>query len=700
MTNAIASPNRRALLVGINRYPRLSPDFQLGGCINDIEAMAATLTDRFGFPPEQIVRLTDESATQQGIRRALAALVAAVEEGDVVVIHYSGHGSQMRDREGDSPTGMDETIVPSDSGRDPDPNRDIHDREIHHWLLRLAQRTPFVTLIFDCCHSGHISRRMEDSFSAPARWLQPDLRPLDELPPLPPELELSPLSAMRGRDLGASAWRLPLSDRYVLIAGCRSDESSYEILAAPEQGQPRHGALTFHLCQELANVRPGATYRDVFEVVASRVTARYGRQHPQLEGVRNRQIFGLTDVTPLRYVQVVAVEEGRLALGAGAACDIRRGSTWSIYPAGTATLAGGVCPLGWVEVTKAGASRSEAKVREGGGITPGCRAVERTHRFGELRFGVEIAVPPGREREAEPLRRRISRSEILELVGAAGSAGGKPEREADVRIHLIPARRQAREGDALPELGALPADSWVVVGGDDHLKMSVHRISEPGVEEVLGEDLERLARYRFAMELADPGGPLAGKIKLSTLRRSGGGWQEEGADSGPANGELVFHDGDSIAFRISHRHDKPLYFYLLDFGLSGAISLVDPAAGGEQKPLVAGEIREVGIAEEERIELFIPECFPFDGKESSLAAGGVETLKLFASTREMDLEVLFQKGVRGVDLRKEDAAGESPLRRLLRQTLVGSGTRETRRQEVPEDDQWTVTQYSFRLVPS
>jgi len=74
-------------------------------------------------------------------------------------------------------------------------------------------------------------------------------------------------------------------------------------------------------------------------------------------------------------------------------------------------------------------------------------------------------------------------------------------------------------------------------------------------------------------------------------------------------------------------------------------------------------------------------------------------VKLFATTCEMDLSVLFQEAVRGADAAQGDATGESPLRRLLRQSLVGGGTREIRRQQVPQDDQWTVTQGTFRLVP-
>ena len=100
-----------------------------------------------------------------------------------MVVHYSGHGSQMTDIEGDEPDGLDETSSSrGDSGRAPHENRDIKDDEIYLWLKDLTAKTSNVTLIFDCCHSGTIVR---DDFGGEARWVEPDLRPAEQLPPSP-----------------------------------------------------------------------------------------------------------------------------------------------------------------------------------------------------------------------------------------------------------------------------------------------------------------------------------------------------------------------------------------------------------------------------------------------------------------------------------------------------------------------------------
>ncbi len=290
---------KRALLIGINRYPRLAARYQLNGCVNDAEALAATLQTTFGFPASNLTVLRDEAATRDGILAALDRLVRETGRGDVVVLGYSGHGSQMTDREGDEPDGLDETLVPHDSGRGRDAtgadlNRDITDDELYLRLLALTERTSALTLIFDCCHSGTITR---DAFGTAARWVEPDRRPAAELPP-------SPIPAA-ARDLGGatgpSGW-LPLGARYVLIAGCRDEESAYEHPAGGDG--PTHGALSFFLGRELAAAAPGTTYRDVFERASACVTAGYPRQHPQLEGARDREIFGVRDIAPLRAVPV------------------------------------------------------------------------------------------------------------------------------------------------------------------------------------------------------------------------------------------------------------------------------------------------------------------------------------------------------------------------------------------------------------
>ncbi|MDY7091675.1 MAG: caspase family protein [Acidobacteriota bacterium] len=293
-----APPPGHALVIGIDRYPGFPPENQLDGCVHDARLMARLLRQRFAFPNPRL--LLDAAATRAGILEALEELLEATGEGHRVVLHFSGHGSQMRDREGDEPDGYDETLVPYDSGRGSHPNRDISDDEIHHWLLSLTRRTDAVTLIFDCCHSATLSR---DPLGFAVRRVDADHRPVAELPPSPvtasPKARLAGVRSARPCRRGSWASLAELGDRYTLLSACRDDESAYE----HRDGSEPHGALTFFLGCELQTAPAGSSYRQIFQRLAPRITARYPLQHPQLEGARDRQLFGVNDLPGLPPIQ-------------------------------------------------------------------------------------------------------------------------------------------------------------------------------------------------------------------------------------------------------------------------------------------------------------------------------------------------------------------------------------------------------------
>ncbi len=78
-----------AVLLGVDRYPQAS----LKGCLTDVERQANLLQQRFGFPPENIVRLTNQAATIDGLKQALADLRRRIKPDDLLVLHFSGKGT-------------------------------------------------------------------------------------------------------------------------------------------------------------------------------------------------------------------------------------------------------------------------------------------------------------------------------------------------------------------------------------------------------------------------------------------------------------------------------------------------------------------------------------------------------------------------------------------------------------------------------
>lgn len=97
--------------------------FIIQGCFNDSRCMQYFLTQRFAYPPDSILMLSDMQPnpalwpTRANILAAMRWLVADAAPGDHLFFHYSGHGSQTNDWTGDEADGMNETILPVDFKR-------------------------------------------------------------------------------------------------------------------------------------------------------------------------------------------------------------------------------------------------------------------------------------------------------------------------------------------------------------------------------------------------------------------------------------------------------------------------------------------------------------------------------------------------------------------------------------------------------
>jgi len=89
---------QRALLVGINDYRGIS---DLRGCLNDVTNLRNILKTYVGFSNRDIGVLVEDRATKDNILYRLKWMVKKAKPGDFLVFHFSGHGSQIRDRDGD-----------------------------------------------------------------------------------------------------------------------------------------------------------------------------------------------------------------------------------------------------------------------------------------------------------------------------------------------------------------------------------------------------------------------------------------------------------------------------------------------------------------------------------------------------------------------------------------------------------------------
>lgn len=670
---------RRALCIGIDAYPNLAPAEQLGGCVNDAMLAAAVLRDRFGFPEDGVRLLLDGEASRAGILAALDRLVQETGTDDVVVVHYSGHGSWAWDEDGDEADGKDETIMPSDSGRGDHPNLDIVDDEIHGVLLALTERTPHVTFVFDSCHSGSITRDASDQRARSVAGAGPD-------DPQPPPAG----PAVRGRVRGAKSIPGPsgfmngLGARYVLVAGCHDEERSYEHVT---EAGVAHGALSYHLYGYLATASGTATWRDVFEHVSMAVTGANDRQRPQLEGASDRLVFGTGATTAGRYLLVTARDGSEVTLAGGAAHGVRVGSTWSVLPAGGRDEQPAA---GTIEVTDVAVTESRGRIVEEATdaepIGPACRARVKAHVWGDFRLPVHVLQDDSEaDDDVVAMTRRIEASPLLRSVDDPSRAG--------LRVHplgpgqLLAVGEPEAAGASSPEVAEA---AWVVTAATGAVEVPpVAR----GEGDALVRNLERVARYRQALALANPSATsrLAGSVRVELLRPPAAPAEAaadptrfEPAEAEVAGGSVVLHEGDRIGFRVHNDSGDDLYLNVLDFGLTGRVARVFP--DNTQGVLVApGTYTIPGY-----LDLYIPDEYPFAGDRfGSRRDEGMEVYKFVFTPGPADLSFLTQDSFEKGEPPVARGRSPSPLEFLARAATYGTRDGAFVSTDVDEED-WTV----------
>ena len=118
--------------------------------------MKKYIQDVHGFEEENIVILMDDGnhtePTKANIIDAYKTIIGQAEENDAVFLHYSGHGTKLRDRDGDEGDGYDEALVP----RDFQSSGMILDDDLYEYLIKDLPDGVHMTCLMDCCHSGTI----------------------------------------------------------------------------------------------------------------------------------------------------------------------------------------------------------------------------------------------------------------------------------------------------------------------------------------------------------------------------------------------------------------------------------------------------------------------------------------------------------------------------------------------------------------
>ncbi|TFK52603.1 hypothetical protein OE88DRAFT_1424555 [Heliocybe sulcata] len=148
-------PRKKALLVGIKYAEEWQKEWpgDLECAHRDVADFKEFLIRVYKWREAEITVMIDDGVmptlqpTKENLFRAIRNLVFDAREGDLLVIHFSGHGFQEESKSSLEEDGMDECIITSDS-------LFLYDKELRRELVDPLPIGCTLMAVFDCCHSG------------------------------------------------------------------------------------------------------------------------------------------------------------------------------------------------------------------------------------------------------------------------------------------------------------------------------------------------------------------------------------------------------------------------------------------------------------------------------------------------------------------------------------------------------------------
>lgn len=137
----------RALIIGVANYETVRglPPAVLNDALDTAEALKSSAY--CGYPDANVAILTDDAATLESIRKALADLAATATADDTVAIFFSGHGARIG-------SGVEATsaLVPYDCKLTDVAGTTLGEAELSAAIA--AIKAPRVIVVVDACHAA------------------------------------------------------------------------------------------------------------------------------------------------------------------------------------------------------------------------------------------------------------------------------------------------------------------------------------------------------------------------------------------------------------------------------------------------------------------------------------------------------------------------------------------------------------------
>lgn len=311
---------KHALIIAIGDYPTETTGWSKISSANDVPLIKDALLKQ-DFKENNIIILRDHHATKAGIEQALHALLKKIKPGDVVMIHYSGHGQQVLDDDGDEADGLDEALVPYNAMADTrggymgeDHFRDDDMEKIIAAFRNKLGKNGQLFILLDSCHSGSMTRG-----AAIVRGGRGPIVPTGWTPP-----------QTRGKTKGSGLFQnnVKISDSaapFVMISGASAHELNHEYNG--------NGSLSYAFAHVMNNLGKDYTYRQLFANIKAKMQVIAPRQNPVIEGDIDYSLFNNAYRYQAPYFEVKKIADPKtLWLTGGKLSNLFEGTTVLVMP--------------------------------------------------------------------------------------------------------------------------------------------------------------------------------------------------------------------------------------------------------------------------------------------------------------------------------------------------------------------------------
>lgn len=655
-----SSPRKLALLIGISDYISQCKTMPGKPCLsklngkNDVEELGKVLrSENFEF---EVNELTDSQATIAGIRQAFEKLISLTKQGDIVYIHFSGHGGQVPDQpnpNGDEADGMDEAIVPFDYGYEGDPAGLIIDDQINKWLEALKEDNPSsVTVTFDSCFSGTAIR---GGVSRGSNWSKSTAENIGD--------QISETSASGLVENSKSP-----NTGFVYISAA----SPIEIAGETEDFSM--GLFTQALIKTLDRIKtkPNNTYGDVFESIKDVVTRQSdSQQNPQIEGDKDNLLFG-NSVIPTERYYTIKTDGVRYILQAGKLHGMRVGSKFAVYEAGTKKVGAGR------KLTDAEIIQTDPLVSVLRFAKPiksleliGARAFETARKLDvdAVRVAVDSRFP-----ESKIIEETVKSYDLVQFV--------EQENEKTRNYDLIFRRRDEKIDK---DLNA--ADGNIVM---ERSNGSVKVFSSTGdqLKKEIKDALEREVRWKTVKELENANSDLQLEMRIvpvNGLKLNSVGKRQSDDFGKPleptfGNNGLQLNLGDYARIEIKNNGNSPVYVTIL--GLSeGQVKANFPKTDED----IRDERNKIaGNGQWKPVSVF-----------RVTPPLGIDAYKLIATQEQADFSSLIDPSVPQTGTRDQQIAKTLPIGQLFK--VLSSGNRRGDPIAPAPPESWATTTISYQI---